>query len=327
MVDGFVLRTPDTSKNQKKYPQPSSQKAGLGFPQVRVVAATSLATGCIEAYDTAPVEGKGTGEATLFRGIIKHFKPQDIILADSNFESYHDVALLRASDIDAVLCINGTRNSPFQGECHSIEETTQRIPKPKFDLNRFTPEQWAALPDELSCRIIRYKTAGGSEPITIVTTLLDADLYPAKDIATLYGLRWDVEIDIGCFKTTMGQGELRCQTPENIDREIAVSILAYNLVRVLQNDAAQVATLHPREISFSQSRDAWISFGNEIETAYDLMWIILSACSRFVRDRPGRQEPRAIKKRHATKYPTLKQPRPSRAKDLLSDGPPIAQAA
>jgi hypothetical protein len=157
-----------------------------------------------------------------------------------------------------------------------------------------------------------------------VTTLLDTHLYPAQAIAELYGLRWDVEIDIGCFKTTMGQGELRCHTPDNIEREIAVSILAYNLVRLLMNDAAQVATLHPREISFSHSRDAWVAFGKEIENAYDLMWIILSACARFVRDRPGRQEPREIKARHA-KYPKLIQPRPSRAPMMALH--PEAQAA
>lgn len=327
MVDGFVLRAPDTLDNQAKYPQPSSQEWGLGFPQVRVVTSVSLATGCIDAYDISPVAGKGTGEVTLFRKILDSFKSRDIIVGDSNFESYHDVALLRMLGVDAVFCINGTRKSPLQGECTCIEETFQIIPKPKLDLNRFTREQWEALPSYLTYRIIRYQTAGRTEAVTIVTTLLDAVLYPAEDVATLYGLRWDVELDIGCFKTTMGQGELRCHKPENIEREIAVSVLAYNLVRLLMNDAAQIATLHPREISFSHARDAWIAFSEEIETAYDLMWIILSACSRFVRDRPGRQEPREIKARHATKYPQLKEPRPSRARIPAPAPAPDSQAA
>jgi len=194
LIDGFVLRAPDTLENQQKYPQPSSQKVGLGFPQVRVVAATSLASGCIDAYCIAAVEGQGTGEATLFRGIIDQFKPMDIILGDSNFESYHDVALLWMRGIDAVMCISGNRNSPLEGECHCIEETVQKIPKPNLDLNRFTREQWNALPAELTYRIIRYQTAGRSQTITIVTTLLNADLYPAEDMAILYGLRWDIEV-------------------------------------------------------------------------------------------------------------------------------------
>lgn len=329
MVDGCVLRAPDTLANQAEYPQPSSQKEGVGYPQVRLVTVTSLATGCMEAYDIAPVGGKQTGEASLFRGILDSFQPWDIIIGDSNFESYHDLALLQTRQIDAVLCINGTRTSPFEGVCECIEEKTQTIPRPKLDSNRFTRQQWLALPEFLTIRIIRYRTSGRNSEVTIVTTLLDANLYPAKDIAELYGLRWDVEIDIGCFKTTMSQGRLKCLTPENIRREIAVSILAYNLVRLLTNDAAQVTTMHPREISFSYARDAWITFSNELETAYDLMWIILHACARFVRARPGRNEPRKIKTRHATKYPQLTAPRPSRARmlELLHKPPSEAQAA
>lgn len=119
----------------------------------------------------------------------------------------------------------------------------------------------------------------------------------------------------------MGMCDLRCLTPENLDREIAVGVLAHNLVRLVMNDAAAVLTLHPREISFSHARDAWISFGDERHSTNDLMWIILSASKRFVRDRPNRQEPRAIKKRTTTKYPTLTKPRPTRARRAKAPPP------
>ncbi len=162
--------------------------------------------------------------------------------------------------------------------------------------------------------MIRYRTSGRKEVLTIVTTLLDHQQFSAADIAELYGLRWDVGTDICCLKSTMGVGELRCLTPGNLDREIAVAILAHNLVRVLMSDAAMVSEVHPREISFSRARDAWISYRDELESSEDLMWIILSATSRLVRDRPGREEPREIKRRNLTKYGKIKSPRPSRAK-------------
>jgi hypothetical protein len=208
-----------------------------------------------------------------------------------------------------------------QDVCECVDQTYKTIERPKFDSNRFTREQWETLPESQEIRFIQYRTKGRSDIITIVTTLLDANLYPAKDVAILYGLRWDVEIDLGCLKTTMGQGELRCLIPDNIDREIAVTILAYNLVRVLMNDAAQITLLHPREISFSHARDSWITFGNQRNTAYDLMWLILSVTSRFVRDRPGRQEPRAVKRRKA-KYSRLKKPRQSYQREAAPSGPP-----
>jgi hypothetical protein len=328
LVDGLVLRAPDTAANQNVYPQPSSQKEGLGYPQIRMLVTTSLATGCILHYSTGKVKGKRTGEVTLFREKHKEFVAGDIVVGDSNFDSFHDSASLKFHGADIIFCINGSRNSPFEGDCKTIDDTTVTLQKPAFDRTRFTLDQWQALPTSIIYRIIRYRVSGRNEEITIVTTLLDRKLYPAESIAELYGLRWDVELDICSVKSTMGMCDLRCHIPENLDREIAVGVLAYNLVRLLMSDAAAILQTHPREISFSHARDAWRSFSDELETSNDLMWIILSASSRLVRDRPGRQEPRAIKRRNLTKYAKLKEPRPSRAFRIAANakGPPVKQA-
>ena len=315
LVDGLVVHAPDTQENQEAYPQPSSQADGLGFPQVRLLVTTSLASGCVLHYNWGKVEGKKTGEVTLFREKHATFSAGDVVVADSNFESFVDAALLKDQHVDVVCCLNASRESPFDGPCQTIEEVTQTIPKPKFDSNRFTRACWKLLPDSLRVRIIRYRTKGRNETVTIVTTLLDEEPYPAHEIAALYGFRWDVELDIRSLKTAMGMNELRCQTPHTLEREIAVHILAYNLVRLLMCDTAQVFDVHPREISFSSARDAWIGFADELETSDDLMWIIQSAGSKLVRNRPNRQEPREIKRRKS-KYSKLKKPRPSRARRM-----------
>lgn len=325
LVDGLVLRAPDTAANQEGYPQPSSQADGLGFPQVRVVVVTSLATGCIRHYNTGQVEGKRTGEVTLFREKHGDFNAGDVVVGDSNFESFHDAVLLNRHQVKLVFGINGTRTSPFDGTvCKTVDDKRVTVSKPKFDKTRFTRAEWAALPDKITYRMIRYRVQGRKTEITIVTTLLDDRRYSAREIAELYGLRWDVEIDICSYKSTMQMGELRCHTPENLEREIAAAVLGYNLVRLLMADTAAVIEVHPREISFSDARDAWLNFRYELETPHDLMWIILSASSRLVRGRPGRDEPRAIKRRGLTKYPKLKEPRPSRARrpPQPSKGPP-----
>ncbi len=315
LVDGLVVHAPDTEDNQEAYPQPSSQEDGLGFPQIRMIITTSLATGCALHYNTGKVEGKKTGEVALFREKHGSFAKGDIVLADSNFESFVDSALLKHSGVDVVCCINGSRESPFDGSFKTIEDVTKTIPKPKYDPNRFTRECWESLPESIKVRIIRYKTRGRNEDVTIVTTLLDRHRYPAKDIAGLYGFRWDVELDIRSIKTSMGMNELRCQTPNNLNREIAVHVLGYNLVRLLMADTAHVLEVHPREVSFSRARDAWLSFADERETSEDIMWIILSAGTKLVRNRPGRDEPREIKRRN-TKYSKLKTPRPSRLRRM-----------
>ena len=152
---------------------------------------------------------------------------------------------------------------------------------------------------------------------------LDRKLYPAEDIAELYGFRWDVELDIRCIKTSMGMCHLRCHRPENLDREIAVHVLAHNLVSWLKQDTAKVFNVHPRQVSFSIARDAWRALADELRTTDDLAWIIFSTGCRFVRNRPGRSEPRAIKRRHS-KYERLKNPRPSRLARMAAQQTPAA---
>lgn len=319
LVDGLVLRAPDTKANQEVYPQPSSQKEGLGFPQVRAVVTTSLATGCIVHYNTGKVEGKKTGEVSLFREKHADFVADDIVVADCNFESFQDAALLNKRGVALVCCMNASRDERFDGVCETIDEKLVTLHKPKFDTARFTRPEWELLPDSIQYRVIRYRIRGGHSEVTIVTTLLDSQLYSAADIAELFGMRWDVEVDIRSYKTSMGMCDLRCLTPDNLDREIAVAVLAYNLVRLLMCDAAAVLEhIHPREISFSRARDAWRNFSDELNNSTDMMWIILSATSRLVRDRPNREEPRAIKTRDATKYPKLNEPRPSRARRICA---------
>ena len=322
LVDGLVVTAPDTEENQQVYAQPSSQAEGLGFPQVRMVITTSLATGCTLHYNTGPVEGKKTGEVSLFREKHGTFSANDIVVADSNFESFTDAALLRTRGVDLVCCINGTREDPFTDPCLAIDDQTVILPKPKFCTQRFTRELWQSLPESLEVRIIRYRTSGRQSEITLVTTLTDRQEYPAEDIAGLYGFRWDVELDIRALKTAMGMDRLRCRRPENLDREIAVHVLAYNLVRWLMCDTAKVFDVHPRQISFSIARDAWLAFADELETVNDLAWIIASAGSRFVRNRPGRTEPRAIKRRQS-KYEKLKEPRPSRRRKAAAPQPDV----
>jgi hypothetical protein len=296
--------------NQEKYPQPSSQKEGLGFPQVRVVATTSLADGCVVHHNTAAVEGKKTGEVSLFREKHKDFEKGDIIVADSNFESFHDAALLIRRGVHMVCCINGTRNSPFEGVCETTEDVIVELVKPKFTPSRFTRQEWKALPQRILYRMIRYCVAGCETPITIVTTLTDRQRFSAEDIAELYGLRCDVEVDIRSYKSSMGMCELRCLIPENLDREIAVAILGYNLVRVLMCDTAAVLEVHPREISFSSARDAWLAFHDERETIDDVAWLIIRSHHTSCEIAPAATSLAPIKRRNA-KYPKMKEPRPS----------------
>jgi hypothetical protein len=88
LVDGATVTLADTEANQEAYPQPSSQKSGLGFPQCRVVGLFCLGSGALLDAATAPCEGKGSDEQTLLRGMLDRLAHSDVLLGDSFFPTY-----------------------------------------------------------------------------------------------------------------------------------------------------------------------------------------------------------------------------------------------
>src|SRR5262249_28971926 len=106
--------------------------------------------------------------------------------------------------------------------------------KPKERPAWLTEEEYAALPETLVVREVRYTIKDRTRRtrvVTLVTTLLDPEEYPAKDLAKLYGLRWGVETNLKHLKQTLHLDVLRCKTVEGVLKELALVVLIYNLVR------------------------------------------------------------------------------------------------
>ena len=74
VVDGSSLRLPDTPANQKRYPQPTSQKAGCGFPVMKLMVIFCLTSGALLARATGTL---WDSEACLFHRLLETLKPSD----------------------------------------------------------------------------------------------------------------------------------------------------------------------------------------------------------------------------------------------------------
>ena len=117
IVNGTCVSMPDTPKNQKEYPQHPHQKRGCGFPIARIVVLLSLATGAVLDLAIGPWSGKLTGENALLRGLRNCLKRGNILLADSYYSSYQEVAALLKMGVDVVMRQHGGRPTDFgQGQ-------------------------------------------------------------------------------------------------------------------------------------------------------------------------------------------------------------------
>jgi hypothetical protein len=327
IADGSTVVMPDTAANQKSFPQPSSQKPGLGFPMARIVVIFSLACGAALELAIGRCEGKKTGENELFRGMTHSLNEGDVLLGDRLFDSYRDIAALRKRNVDVVYRMNASRKFDFRrGTWLGKGDHVVTWTKPNFDSSRFDRETYDSLPRTMLIREIRYQVQPAgfrTREVVLVTTMLDENLYPADDLAALYRERWHAELDLNSLKTTLQIEHLRCKTPEMMRKELWVHLLAYNLIRQTMADAARQHASLPRYLSFKGALQTMTAFAPYLASCtssdyHDLMRPLLTAiASHRVGERPNRSEPRAIKRRR-TKYPYLTVPRNKARKRLVA---------
>jgi putative transposase len=347
LLDGSTATLADTPENQRAYPQSSSQQPGLGFPIIRFVVLLGLATATVQDLAYGPYKGKETGEPSLARQLVDRLRPGDVVVADRYYCSYWLVALLLALGVQVVFRMHQRRKYDFRrGQRLGREDHVVVWHRPQRP-GWMTAEEYAAMPEQLVVRELRVRvTAKGcrTKALVLVTTLLDAEEFPYDDIGDLYHYRWHAELDLRSLKQTLGMDQLRCTAPELVERELWMHVLSYNLVRKVMAQAALWAKEHrprrrrrpgpsmegkdwtPREFSFTCAVEQVLSWWHENTTGaaearaarYEAL---LSAVSRKrVGQRPGRCEPRAVKRR-PKEYDRLMEPRARARARLLAEGP------
>jgi putative transposase len=315
LIDGFTVfpsqqhgTMPDTRENQAKYPHQKAQQPGVGLPIARAVAIVSLATAGVMDLAMGPYQGKQTGESALLRALLGSLHAGDIAVADRYYCSFMMIALLLAQGTQVCARKHQGRHSDFRRgrrlgkDDHLIVWT--RPQRPTWMDN----ETSAQIPQTLELREIRYhivEPGRRTHTIDIITTLVDAEEYTKEDIAELYGFRWNSELDIRSIKSSLNLGHVRCKSPEMVHREVWTTILGYNLIRATAAGAALVHDNQPRQISFTSTCQyvlaSWmpLSLGliavSSLDNYLSLMLRQIAACE--VANRPGRLEPRVLKRR------------------------------
>lgn len=297
LLDGTTVSMPDTLANQEVFPQYPGQKAGLGFPLARVVGILCLGSGAVLDWAMGPYQGEDSSEAALFRTLLDGLAVGDILLADCYYCSYWVLAMLKARGIDLLTPQHASRLYDFRrgkrlGKGDHIVQW-QRPPRPDW----MDAQTYATMPEELSVREVRV---GGR---VLVTTLLDPGLATPAELDWLYQQRWHVELDLRSIKIAIGMDILRCKSPEMICKEVAVHLLAYTLVRAVMAQAANLGGVLARALSFKSALQLLNAYHQQLRhsagaRACMMISHVLGAMALLrLHLRPGRVEPRAIKRR------------------------------
>jgi len=314
VMDGSSFSMPDTPELQAAFGQPTGQQPGCGFPVAKWLALFDVATGMLLRSSTAPLRSH---EMSRCAAISQGAEPGDIVMGDRGLSSYAHLAILAgryvhglfrlhqrravdagpvrvragAREFDSPTGLPGSRWTPVRGESDQIVVWH----KPKIKPTWMSAEEYAALPAELTVRVLRYRVESPGfrvGEVTVVTTLLDAAAYPAEEVAMLYFRRWLVEVNFKHIKITMKMDILRCETVDGVLKELAMFALVYNLVRSVTTESAWAQGVAPERISVIDTI-RWL-IGPEGDGDVTVLKVNPA--------RPGRVEPRVVKRRPKQYY-------------------------
>lgn len=332
-VDATSAQMPDTARNQTKYPQPSSQAPGCGFPVIQLIGVINLITGAWEEFVESDLSVHEHRGFDLLYGCVTE---NEILVVDRAYTSYELVARLRAQKSHLIGRHHQARKLDFRrGKKLGPNERLQTWTKPSTQPpgSCLSEEQWEQLPEEMDVRIVRVKgpdRAGKATTKYLVTTLLDAEAYPAQEIGSLYFHRWEIELRFRDIKTTMRMEMLRTCSPEMIRKEIMMHMIAYNALRLLMFKAGKQHCRNHRRLSFKGALQ--VLFGSM--SGFVDVWkkplirqrerdnLLRRIAERVVPERPGRNEPRKLKRRPKS-YGWMQQPRRDYGEHFHTDDHPI----
>jgi hypothetical protein len=309
LVDGSSSSRPDTPELRAHFGTSGRARPGRSFPVARIVALFHAGTGPLLEVLAAPLRAH---EMAAAGGVRAHLGRGDVLVADRGFCSFLHLAMLAARGAHAVIrmhhrqIVDFTPHRPHVGR--DAKEGAKGLPRSRWPRRLgerdqvvewskpsrcpawLAEDEFAALAATLTLRELRYdvgRPGYRTRSVTLVTTLLDAEAYPPEALADLYGMRWRVELYLRHLKTTMKRDVLKCKTVDGVLKELTVYALVYNLVRAVMLEAARRQGREVERISFVDAL-RWLADAGPDE---ELPRLVANP------DRPGRVEPRVVKRR------------------------------
>lgn len=245
-LDGFVVDLSDTPDNARIFGRPQSGRSAGAFPQARILSLCEIGTHVLYKHLIKPIR---RGEVTMADYLLRWLVEGMLVLWDRNFLSYKNLKQVHKKRKAHLLA---------RIKSNLVFEPTEVLPDGSFLAKMYpTPADRKKDQGGIEVRIIEYTLTDPNRPNDgkvhrLLTTLLDAAAYPAKELVMLYHERWEHELTIDELKThQLARPELRSKTPVGVVQEIEGLMLAHYAVRTLMFEAAQRAGVGPRELSFT----------------------------------------------------------------------------
>jgi hypothetical protein len=298
ILDGTTVTLTPTPALVAAFPPATNGKGTSVWPVWQWVVAHELASGCAVRPETGPMYGPAAvSELALATRLIGRLPARSVLLADRNFGVFAFAHAAREAGHDVVTRLTEAR---FRAWVKSARVAGPGVWALDWEPSRWDRQAHPELPAEASIPVRLHEVAVGVGQVLWLATTLN---HPSAALAALYRLRQDVETDIRDVKKTIGADELRGKSVAMVRKELASSVVSYNLVVQVRRLAAARAGVPPRRLSFagvwSLVKVVLLSPSEWSLPEWDEKFerVLRGAAQRRVPNRPGRSYPRTVLRR------------------------------
>ena len=294
-VDGTMLSLADTPKLRAHFGEWENQHGKAPFPLARLVMWGVAATRIVIGTAWSPSK---LSEKELALRSMGCLRLGDVAVMDRNFASAEIFAEVMRRGGDAVT----RKHYRLELRHHPKQKIGSNDWIVRMPLNPAAHERDFSLPREIRIRVFKARLPTG-QSLWMQTTLLDSKRYPPRDLAELYLQRWGAETNYAEVKADLHLQVVRSETVDAVGKEIEAHLAAYNYVRLQMLRAALLAGIDPRRLSFRDTVRLLMSFAQTSRLNLSIpphsLWdrLLQQISVHTTPDRPGRHEPRAVKRR------------------------------
>ena len=313
--DGTTLNAPDSEDNDNAFGRAGSGRGRAAFPQVRLVCLIEVATRAVLDFAAMPYR---CGEQTIVTRLLRSLQPHMLLLWDRGFHSYKLWRQIQSTGAQLLARV----------QFRLIFIPIEVLADGSFLAYLYpTPVSRKKKRYGILVRLIDYtindpQRPGHRQKHRLITTLLDAKQYPAKELICLYHQRWEIEIGYDEIKVHQNQNRpvLRSKTPWGVMQEIHGMMLVHFAVCHLRHQAALISDIDPDRISFVHTirviQRAVPAFQKTPARLLPLMYqqMLLEIAEEILPTRRIRSYPRVVKRKMSNfalkrdKHKHIKQP-------------------
>jgi len=311
LLDGTTITLEPTAALKTAFPPATNQHGDSVWPVALLLVAHELQSSCALPPEIGAMYGENnTSEAKLSRKMAKRMPPGSIVMADSGFGIFSVAQVMVNAGHSILFRLTRSRFKSLKRTATVVEQwdghATYRLQwTPSSKDRQSTPD----LPEDASLDVLLHEVPLESGMLFLVTTIQ----VRSDQAGRFYSRRYDVEHDIRDIKVTLNTENIRAKSVEMVRKELLTSIVAYNLVTQFRRQAAKLAGLLPRRLSFTGVWNTFDSFLLTQPPCSAAEWMIryedaLKIASRDrLPNRPGRSYPRKAHPRRPKSTKFMKQ--------------------